>query len=86
MTVVGSRVSAAGLGRDDEADAAGAQRPTQAILGVVGAVGDDGPGAGVAEQHVGAVEVVGLAGGQVQARRVAERIDGGVDLRAQAAA
>ena len=61
------------------------QRADHASVCVVGLVGDEGLGRGVFfEQDVRDFEIMGLSRREVKARRVAQRIHRGVNLRAQA--
>jgi hypothetical protein len=54
-------------------------------VGVERLVGDEGLGLDVGQERVGAFEVMGLSGREVKTRRIAQRIDRGMDLRAQPA-
>ena len=54
-------------------------------MGIVGLVCNDGQRGGVLEQDIGSLEVMRLPGGEKKACRVAQRIDRGMDLGAQAA-
>lgn len=61
------------------------QRLDQSGLGVVGFVCDDGLRGRVLEQDIGSLKIMGLARREDKARRIAQRIDPGVDLGAQPA-
>jgi len=54
-------------------------------ISVIGFVSDDGVCGLVFEQHVSADQIMGLPRREMEARRIAERIDRGVDLFAQPA-
>lgn len=54
-------------------------------MGVVGFVRNNRFARRAVEQRIGAFEVMGLPGGEVETCRVAQGIDRGMDLRAQAA-
>src|SRR3954449_12226900 len=86
VLVVGPGLLAVGLGRDHGRLAGPCERPEHALLGVERLVGDQRLGGEVGQQRVGAFEVVRLPRREGEAGRVAERVDQGVDLRAQAAA
>ena len=75
-----------GLGRDHSRLASPGQAFEHARIGVERLVGDQCASLHTGEQVVGPCEVVGLACGQVEADRVAERVHHRVYLRAQAAA
>ncbi len=62
------------------------QRINQPLLGIVGFVRKEGVGLGIRQQFIGTDEVVGLPGGEVKSRRIAQRIRRGVDLCTQPAA
>jgi len=70
--------------RNDDGLAGLEQWLDHANVCVVGLVGNDGIGRGVLEQDIGPFEIVGLSGREMKARRIAQRIDRGVDLGAQA--
>ena len=55
-------------------------------MGVVGLVCDDSLRSSVLEQDVSTLEIMGLPGREEKSRRIAQRIDRGMDLGAQAAA
>ena len=59
------------------------QRLDDTSLCMVGLVGDHNLSCSVPEQHVGTLQIVGLAGRQVKIRRIAQRIDRGANLGAQ---
>ena len=76
----------AGAFRGDHGDnAVGAQVCSEGI-GVEGLVGDQDLGGQAADERFGLGDVVRLAGGETNAQRIAERIDGDVQLGAQAPA
>jgi hypothetical protein len=56
------------------------------VVGVISLVGDSGIGVDTVDQIMGKGDVVALAGRADQADRKAERLGGGMDLGAQAAA
>ena len=56
-----------------------------AQVGIEGFVGQEGTSLHVRQQGVRALQVVGLARGQEEADRIAQSIDQGMDLGAQAA-
>lgn len=73
------------LGRDDDFGS----RPVDTVdeaIGVVAFVGDGGAGLEALDKIMGKGNVVALPGAGQQTHRIAERIAGGVDLGAQAAA
>src|SRR3954447_7253495 len=84
--VVGAGLLAVGLGRDHGRLAGPRERPEDALLGVVGLVGDQRVRGQAREQRVGALQIMRLTRAEREPGRVAERVDGGVDLRAQPAA
>jgi hypothetical protein len=83
--VVGARVLAVGLGRDHGRFARLPQRSDHPLLGVERLVGDQGIRLEPRQQGIRALQVVRLPGREGKAGRVAERVDQGVDLGAQAA-
>ncbi len=57
-----------------------------ALIGIIGLVGDQQPGGHLRQRRASApVRVVRLSRGQQERQRVAERVDQGVDLGAQPA-
>ena len=72
-------------GRNGSALARLGQGPENPLLGIMGFIGKDGLGLQVRQQDIRAVQVAGLARGQVKAGRIAQRIGRGVDRGAQAA-
>lgn len=76
VLVIGAPGLAVGLGRDDRGFAGGGERFDDALAGVIGLVG---------QQGVGPVQIMGLAGGEQEGQRIAQRIDEGVDPGAQSA-
>src|SRR4051794_3023305 len=85
ILVVGAGVLAVGLGRDHRRPAGPSEGLEHPLLGVEGLVGDQRLGPEVGQQRVRPGEVVLLPRAEREAGRVAERVDGGVDLRARAA-
>ena len=83
--VVRARVLAVGLGRDHGRSAGLPQGPDHPLLGVERLVGDQGSRLVPGQQGIRALQVVRLPGREGKAGRVAERVDQGVDLGAQAA-
>ena len=65
--------------------ALGQQWLNQPRMGVVGLVCDDSLRSSVLEQDVSTLEIMGLPGREEKSRRIAQRIDRGMDLGAQAA-
>jgi hypothetical protein len=62
------------------------QRRDHSVLGVIGLVCNEPIGLSVFKQNACTVQIVGLSGREVKARRIAKRIDQGMDLGAQSAA
>lgn len=85
MAVVGTLLLACADRRNHHRLAGLAQRLDHAGLRVIGLVGDDGGGLGARQQRIGAFEIVGLPGREMKSGRIAQRIDRGVNLRAQPA-
>src|SRR4051812_7640050 len=85
LLVVAARVPAVGLGRAHGRLAGLRERPEHALPGVERLVGDQSVRGQARQQRVGALEVVRLPGREGEPGRVAERVDQGVDLGAQAA-
>jgi len=56
-----------------------------ALVSIIGAIGQQRRRHDARQQHVAAAEVMRLAWRQVKAQRIAQRIDQGMDLRAQPA-
>ena len=75
---------AVGLGRNDCRLAGFGQGDDHSLVGIVGFVGDQGVRLHVGEKMLGAVQIVSLSAGQVELQRIAQGIDDGVDLGAQA--
>ncbi len=73
------------LGRDHAGLSGGGQRPEDAIVGILGLVGDRQVGGHLRMQGIGSGQIVNLSGGQQEAQRVAEGVDQGMDLDAQPA-
>ena len=61
------------------------QRFEYPFVGVEALVGDHCVGLQLRQQYVCSVQLTGLALGEMKAERIAQRIDGGVDLGAQPA-
>ena len=85
VTVVGARLLAVALGRDHRRLAGLFQRGKNPCLGVERLVGDQDVGLESGKQGVRSLQVVRLPRRERKAGRVAECLDGGVDLGAQAA-
>ena len=83
VLVVLTGLSAAALGRNDNAFACLVQRIDEPLLGIVSLVGNDGGSRRVSQQSISAFEVVGLPRCQVKSGRIAQSIDGGMNFRAQ---
>jgi hypothetical protein len=86
VTVVGARLLAVALGRDHRRLAGLRQRLEHALVGVEGLVRDQGVGRETRQQGIGTFQVVRLPGREGKSGRVAQRVDRGVDFRAQTAA
>src|SRR3954453_5423723 len=86
VLVVRAQLLAVRLGRDHGRLACLRERLEHSLLGIVGLVGDQRGSGEVGQQSIGTFEVVRLPRREGEAGRVAERVDQGVDLRAQAAA
>jgi hypothetical protein len=84
--IVMAWISPTAFGRDDRRLAGFLERLDDALVGVEGLVGDDDVGRHAGQQRIGAVEIMGLAGGEKEAGWIAERIDGGDDLGAKSPA
>ena len=85
ILVVGTGRLAAGFGRDHGHLAGLGERLEHPRFGIERLVGDQDGGGKIEQQSVRALQVVRLSGRQRETGRVAERIDPGVDLGAQAA-
>ena len=83
--IVRAGVLAVGLGWDDGDLAGPRERSEHALLGVERLVRDQRVGLDRGEQGVRPLEVVRLPGREREAGRVAQRVDRGMDLGAQAA-
>jgi len=79
--VVLSLYLAISFGRDDSLFACQLQGFEHPLVGVEALVGDHRIGFELGQQHIGAIQIAGLAFGEMEA----ERIDGGVDIGAQPA-
>src|SRR3954454_2048284 len=86
VLVVRARLLAVRLGRDHGGLACLRERLEHSLLDIVGLVGDQRGRGEVGQQSIGTFEVVRLPRREGEPGRVAERVDQGVDLRAQAAA
>jgi hypothetical protein len=75
---------AIGLGRDDRLDPPLLKGQDQAV-GVIGLVGEEGLRLDVFQERLGLAEIRGLAWGQGEGDRIAQRIDEGVDFGGQSA-
>jgi hypothetical protein len=73
-------------GRDHRRFAGGGQRFADPRVGIKGLVGDQRIGGHLRQQRIGSDQIVRLPGGQQKSQRVAERVDQGMDFRAQPAA
>jgi len=73
------------LRRDDGGFSGSGQRLEDAIVGILGFVGDQDLGGHLRQQRIGAGEIMGLSRGQQEAQRIAERVDQGMDFGAQSA-
>ena len=71
------------FGRDHGLFSGLLQRFEHSFVGVEALVGDHGPCLELRQQHIGAVQIAGLAFGEVEADRIAKRIDGGMNFGAQ---
>src|SRR4051794_1847957 len=86
VLVVRARRLAVRLGRDHGRLARLCERLEHSLPGIVGLVGDQRGGGEVGQQSIGTFEGVRLPRREGEAGRVPERVDQGVNLRAQAAA
>ena len=68
--------------RDDGGFSGTRQRLEDAIVGIVGFVGDQDLGGHLRQQRIGAGEIMRLSRGQQEAQRIAERVDQSVDFGA----
>ena len=85
LFVVGARCHAIALGWDHRALAGGGKRLDHPGIGIERLVGDQRVSRQLRQKGVGAEQVVRLAGSEQEAKRIAERIDQRMDLRAQPA-
>ena len=83
--VAEDRVFAVGLGRDNRRLAGLGERLEHPRLGIERLVGDQRVGGKVGQQGVGALQIMRLPRREREPSRVAERVNRGVDLGAQAA-
>lgn len=72
-----------GPGRDDGLFSGLLQRFQHPLIGVKALIGNHDVGFELRQQHVGSLQLAGLAFGEMKANGVAERIHGGVNLGAQ---
>ena len=86
LSVIVARRGPVGSRRDHRGLTGGCQRLKYPRVGVERLVGDQRIGLHRGQQVVGPLQVVRLAAGQEEVDRVAQRVDQGVDLGAQAAA
>ena len=73
------------LRRDDGGFSGTRERLEDAIVGILGFVGDQDLGGHLRQQRIGAGEIMSLSRGQQEAQRIAERVDQGMDFGAQSA-
>jgi hypothetical protein len=85
ISIVGTLELAVALGRDDDLGA-GFGDAIDKVIGVISLVADGDIGVETIDQVMSEGDIVALAGRANQADRQAERLGGGVDLGAQAAA
>ncbi len=85
MLVIFARLLTTALGRDDDAFAIVLQRYNHPLFCVIGFIGDDSVRLDVRQQGIGAFQVMSLSWRQMKAGRIAQGIDGRVDLGAQPA-
>ena len=85
VSVIFARLFVRYPGRNDHCFALVQERLDQPGLGIVGLVGNDSLRGCVLEQDIGSLEIMGLPWREKKACRVAQRIDRGMDLGAQAA-
>lgn len=76
---------ASGGGRNHHAFAGPRRRSIHAVLGLIGLIGNEGCRWRVPQQDIGTFQVVGLPRRKIEGRRIAQGIDGGVNLGAQPA-
>src|SRR3954466_4889650 len=84
--VKGARRLAAFARWDDRRLAGVSQRLEHPLVGIEGFVGNERLGLKRGQQGIGSGQIVLLTAGEMKAGRIAERIDGGVDLGAQPSA
>ena len=85
VAVIFARLFVRYPGRNDHCFAIVQERLDQPGLGIVGLVGNNSLRGCVLEQDIGSLEIMGLPWREKKACRVAQRIDRGMDLGAQAA-
>ena len=83
VTIVGTGLRLAGAGRDDGGLAGRGERHEDALVRVKSLVGDQRVGLHAWQQVVGTGKIMDPATGQIEADRIAECVDQGVDFRAQ---
>ena len=83
--VVRARLFAVGLCWDDWFYFGLAQGLDHPFVGVISLVGEQHVGLKPRQERVGALEIMGLSGREMKAGRIAQRVDRGVDFRAQSA-
>ena len=83
--VLGSRLLAIGLGRDDGGLAGFFERRDDTLVGIEAFVGDHDVGLDLREQDVRTIEIAGLSGGQHEAGRITQSINRRIDLGTQSA-
>ena len=76
---------AVGFGWNDCGLAGLFQGLEDALIGIEALVGEQRIGFDEWKQHVGSVQIAGLASREMNSGRIAQRVDGGVDLGAQPA-
>lgn len=85
LLVVGSLANAVSFGRNDRGFTRGAERLDDALIGIEGLVGQQSVGLHIRQQRIGALQIMGLAGGKQEGERIAEGVDQGVNFGAQPA-
>ena len=83
--VVPPLLPAIGFGWDHCLFSGSPQRFQHPLIRVEALVGDHRAGFDLGQQHIGPVQFASLAAAQMEPDRVAERVDGGVNLGAQSA-
>jgi hypothetical protein len=80
-----SRCFAVAFLGNDNCLTGGQQRLDEALVGIERLVSQQDFGLHVRQQGIAALQIVGLARGQEEAKRIAQRVDRGVDFGAQSA-